>query len=147
MRGNNKHGGHGTLTYARWKSMMQRCNDPKHINYARYGGRGIAVCEHWQSFSNFLNDMGECHNSNMTIDRIKNEVGYEPGNCRWITKEEQSRNRTNCVLLTFNGVTQNVTDWAAAVGIPANSLHARLYLGWSTERALTQPLKKRGANQ
>lgn len=145
--GNFKHGGHGTLTYARWKSMMQRCSDENHINYSRYGGRGIVVCERWKSFDAFLADMGECPGKSMTLDRKDNNTGYQPGNCRWATKTEQNRNRSMAVMLTHNGITQSVTEWAAAIGIPANSLHARLYLGWTTERALTQPLKKRGVHK
>ena len=142
-----RHGGHGTLTYARWKSMMQRRNDPNHNHYARYGGRGIKVCDRWKAFDSFRADMGECPGVAMTVDRIKNELGYEPGNCRWATKAEQNRNRSHCIQLTHNGITQNVTDWATAIGIPANSLHKRLYLGWSVERALTQPLKSHGVRK
>lgn len=143
--GNTKHNGHGSLTYARWKSMRQRCTDPKHPHYGRYGGRGITVCERWNDYALFLLDMGECPSTEMTLERIKIDFGYQPGNCKWLPKAEQSKNRSSCVLLTHNGITQNVTDWAAAVGISANSLHKRIYLGWTTERALTQPLKPRGA--
>ena len=145
--GNLKHGGHGTLTYARWKSMMQRCSDSNNTNFERYGGSGITVCDRWHSFDAFLADMGECKDKTLTLDRLKNDIGYQPGNCRWATKKEQNLNRSMTVLLTHNGITQSVSEWATAIGIPANSLHARLYLGWSTERALTQPLKKRGVRK
>lgn len=145
--GNFKHGGHGTLTYARWKSMMQRCNDPKHARYAHYGGRGISVCERWQQYPAFLEDMGECPSKDMTLDRLKNDVGYEPGNCQWATKADQNRNRSHCVPLTHNGVTMNATDWALAVGMTPNTLLQRLYLGWTPERALTTPVKSRGVRQ
>jgi hypothetical protein len=139
-----RHDGHGTLTYARWKSMMQRCNNPKASNYAYYGGQGIKVCPRWHSYAAFLSDMGECPSPKMTLDRKDNKLGYEPGNCQWVTQAEQNRNRSYCVLLTHNGITQNVTDWAAAIGIPANSLNMRIRLGWDVDRALTTPLKKRG---
>lgn len=142
-KGNTKHGGHGTLTYSRWKSMMQRCNDTNHVAYPRYGGAGVAVSERWRDFASFLADMGECPGKEMTLDRIRNELGYEPGNCRWATTAEQNRNRAHCVSLTHNGITQNVTEWAAAVGMTPNALSMRLRLGWSVERALTQPLKAR----
>lgn len=145
--GNLKHGQHGTLTYARWKSMMQRCNDPKHARYAYYGGRGITVCERWQQYPAFLEDVGECPSTGMTLDRLKNDVGYEPGNCQWATKADQNRNRSHCVRLTHNGVTMNATDWALAVGMAPNTLLQRLYLGWSTERALTTPVKSRGVHK
>lgn len=72
-KGNTKHGGHGTLTYSRWKSMMQRCNNKTHKDYPNYGGRGIKVCEHWYDFAAFLIDMNECPDKGMTIDRLDNE--------------------------------------------------------------------------
>ena len=123
--------------------MMQRCNDTSHVGYPRYGGAGVTVCECWHDFASFLTDMGECPGKEMTLDRIRNELGYEPGNCQWATKADQNRNRAHCVLLTHNGTTQNVTDWAEAVGMTPNALSMRLRLGWSVERALTQPLKAR----
>lgn len=141
------HGGHGTLTYARWKSMLQRCNDPQATNYKYYGGRGIKVCERWQDFTHFLADMGECPSAAMTLDRRKNNLGYAPGNCRWATQAEQNRNRSHCVPLTYNGETKNVADWAASLGVKANALSMRLRLGWSVERTLTTPMKKRGTTK
>lgn len=142
--GNRKHGGHGTLTYARWKSMIQRCTNPAATNFKDYGGKGISVCERWrQSFAAFLSDMGECPSVDMTLDRHDNSKGYEPGNCRWATMAEQNRNRSHCVMLTHNGITQNITDWAMALGMRPQTLTERLRLGWSPERALTQPVKTR----
>lgn len=141
--GNVKHGGHGTLTYARWKSMMQRCNNPKATNYKYYGELGVTVCKRWQDFASFLADMGECPDISMTLDRLRNELGYEPGNCRWATQAEQNRNRSHNVPLTHNGVTRNLADWAKATGMTPNALAMRLRLGWTVERALTQPLKTR----
>lgn len=139
-----RHGGHGTLTYARWKSMMQRCHTKSSESFARYGGRGITVCERWHSFAAFLEDMGECPNSSMTLERDNNDGNYEPRNCRWAPKTEQSKNRSNCIKLTHNGITRNATDWAIAIGMSPNTLLMRLRLGWSTERALTTPLKPSG---
>jgi hypothetical protein len=135
------HGGCGTLTYARWKSMMQRCNTPSCGNYKYYGALGVTVCDHWHDFPNFRDDMGECPDRSMTLDRIENAKGYEPGNCRWITQAEQNKNRTHCVMLEHDGVTKNVADWAADIGMTANALSMRLRLGWSVEKALTTPLK------
>lgn len=123
--------------------MMQRCYGKNASNYKYYGALGITVCERWHDYATFLSDMGECPDRTMTLDRLENSRGYEPGNCKWSTQAEQNRNRSHCVQLTFNGVTKNVTDWAGDVGMSANALNQRLYLGWSIERALTQPLKKR----
>ena len=139
--GNIKHGQHGTLTYRRWKSMRQRA--------AKTTGYYAAVecCARWASFDAFLADMGECPDASMTLDRIKNDLDYEPGNCQWKTQAEQNRNRSYCIQLTHNGITKNITDWAASIGIPANTLNMRIRLGWSIERALTQSLKSRGVSK
>lgn len=72
--------------------MFTRCRNPNHEAHYRYGGAGIDVCERWESFENFLMDMGE-RPAGTSIDRIDNARGYEPDNCRWATKLEQSRNR------------------------------------------------------
>jgi hypothetical protein len=86
------HGHTGTSIYNRWKEMMGRCYNPKHPRYADYGGRGIRVCERWHDFTNFLADMGEPP-PGLTLDRIDNNKGYEPGNCRWATVQEQNTNQ------------------------------------------------------
>jgi hypothetical protein len=85
--------GNRTATYNSWVDMKKRCSNPKHKNYADYGGRGISVCEAWSnSFASFLADMGE-RPDGLTLDRIDNSKGYEPGNCRWATRVAQARNR------------------------------------------------------
>lgn len=143
-RGNLKHGGHGTLTYARWRSMLQRCNNPNATNYRYYGAVGIRVHARWHEFANFLADMGECPTPAMTLDRINNDLGYEPGNCRWATKAEQNKNRpAHRVDLTYNGVTKSVAAWSVETGITANLISMRLRLGWNVERTLTTPVNRR----
>lgn len=86
------HGGYGTPTYASWASMIQRCKNPNRPNYAWYGGRGVRICAAWEKFENFLRDMGE-RPAGRTLDRLDPDGHYEPANCRWATKLEQSRNR------------------------------------------------------
>lgn len=136
--GNVKHGLTGTLTYKRWKSMRQRAAKVQG-HYA-----AIACCTRWASFEAFLADMGACPEG-YTLDRIDNQCGYEPGNCRWATVAQQNANRTSVVMLSHAGVTKSVADWARDLGINANVIRQRLYLGWDATRALTTPVTKRGA--
>lgn len=85
------HGMTKSATYRTWTAMKFRCSSPSHVAYARYGGRGVRVCERWLVFENFLEDMGE-RPPDRTLDRIDSDGDYEPGNCRWATSAQQGRN-------------------------------------------------------
>ena len=89
---NKTHGLADTPMYNAWRTMRARCSNPTHENYRHYGGRGIRVCARWESFENFLADMGE-RPEGKEIDRINNNGHYKPGNCRWVTHAENVRNR------------------------------------------------------
>lgn len=136
---NKKHGKHGTREYIAWKAMRQRCNDPNSIGYPNYGGRGIKVCDRWDDFSLFFADIGPAPSTAHTPERIDNDGNYEPGNVRWATRAEQSRNTRVNHLLTFQGRTQPVVDWADELGLKRDTVYRRLYRGWSIEKTLTTP--------
>lgn len=139
-----KHGHAHTKIYKVWAAMKDRCNNPNNTHFAEYGGRGIAVCERWtESFANFLADMGE-RPEGMTIDRIDNAGNYEPSNCRWATRTRQQRNRRVNRLLTVNGETKCVSDWAAITGVPRGRIASRLDRGWTEEAAVMTPLLNQG---
>jgi hypothetical protein len=132
--------GKRTKTYGVWNHMLSRCRNPNVINYERYGARGIKVCERWQIFDNFLEDMGEPPEGT-SIDRIDNNGNYEPGNCRWATLKEQNRNRRNNIKIDFNGETLVLADWAKRFDIPYSVMLWRYRKGW-TEAKLMQPSRK-----
>lgn len=136
-----KHGGSGTPEYSTWRAMQERCHNPSHVSWAQYGGRGIFVCERWRGpdgFLHFTEDMGP-RPERTTIDRIDGAKGYEPGNCRWATAKDQSANRRNSILLTFNGETLPLSEWTERLGCGKNTIDERLRRGWSVERALSTP--------
>jgi len=132
--------GEWTREYTVWAAMLQRCSNPNNTAFDRYGGRGITVCDRWKSFENFFSDMGP-RPANMSIDRIDNNKGYEPNNCRWATETEQQRNKTSSRLLTWDGQTLCVSEWAELLGVPSRRIISRLARGWDVERALTFPLQ------
>jgi hypothetical protein len=127
-------------SYRSWYSMIDRCTNPSKKGWENYGGRGIAVCERWRKFANFLSDMGDRPNG-LSLDRIDNDKNYEPGNCRWATRGEQARNRRSNRLLTYKGETHVMKDWATILGIKYITLRYRLFvLGWTVEKALETPV-------
>lgn len=140
---NYRHGMHNTSIYRRWASMKCRCHNPNHHKYADYGGRGIRVCDRWHDFVLFMQDMPAQPTSKHELDRIDNDKGYEPGNVRWVTRKRQLRNTRQCRFLTCDGVTLTTTEWAERLGVSKHSLASRLKLGWSDERALTTPFRRK----
>lgn len=142
-RGWSKHPMH-----KRWAAMIDRCTNTKNPDWKNYGGRGIGVCEAWVNGSDgltglerFIADMGEPP-SGHSIERRDNSRGYEPGNCIWADKKVQSRNRRGLRLVSWRGETRSVGEWAEITGIPYFTLMRRIKLGWTAERALTEPPRK-----
>jgi len=133
----------GTPTHRSWLSMLARCSNPRAPDYPRYGGRGITVCERWKKFVNFYEDMGTRPDERQ-LDRSDNNGNYEPGNCRWATREEQGRNKRNNRILIFRGESKPLVEWAEIFRIKRSVVSLRLnQLGWSIEKALTTPVQTR----
>lgn len=136
-----RHGGK-TAEFKVWVGIKQRCLDPNSKIYFRYGGRGITICQRWlDSYENFISDMGRRPTALHTIERKDNDGPYDPSNCRWATRTEQANNRRTNHRLTYNGETLSIAEWSRKVGIAQMTLCARIKYGWSTEKALTQPLR------
>ncbi len=119
------HGQSNDPIYSVWEGMKARCQNPNSISYPNYGGRGIKVCERWQSFENFAADMGPRPDF-AEIDRIDNDGPYSPENCRWVTKAGNANNRRTTRLIEFNGETKSVSEWAKHLGIQVSTLDYRL---------------------
>ena len=130
-----KHGGCHTEAYKSWEKMKARCENKSQYGYESYGGRGIVVCDRWQSFALFFEDMGE-RPAGMSIDRIDVNGNYEPGNCKWSTVKEQSRNKRNNRNLVINNESRTVVEWAEIAGIRDSIIRRRLARGWSHQEAV-----------
>ena len=144
-----KHGMYKTHLYKAWVSMKERCENPNFKKYALYGGRGIKVCDEWHDFAAFArwavqNGFDEnAERSKRTLDRINPDGNYEPANCRWVSYTIQNRNKRTNRNITFNGETKTAAEWSAALGGDRHSVINRLESGWSVERAVTEPLRRK----
>lgn len=139
------HGKRKTRIYSIWTDMKTRCNNPNRPKYARYGGRGIKLCDEWnndfQAFYDWAMDNG--YSDTLTIDRIDNNGNYCPENCRWITMAEQAANKSTIHYITHNGETLSMAEWARQTGIPRQVLKDRICrYGWEPDRALKVPVRK-----
>lgn len=125
--------------YNIWVGMRQRILNPKASGYANYGGRGITFDPTWNSFEQFIEDMGLPPSESHTLDRRDPNGNYCKGNCRWVTMDVQVRNRRTSVILEYDGRRMNLVDWAKALGIHPMTLRGRLDKGWPLEKALSVP--------
>lgn len=134
-----KHGFRYGPEYQSWLNAKARCHNTNHPRYAEWGGRGIEVCAEWRSdFKKFLEHVGHKPAREHTLDRIDGSRGYEPGNVRWSTKSEQSRNRPGFVRsIEFRGKTVCLSELAAEVGMNREKLKYRLDKGWPIEKVIT----------
>lgn len=130
--------------YKTWSNMKSRCYNPKNNRYHRYGARGITVCDEWRSdfeaFQQWAHSAG--YREDLTIERIDNDKGYHPDNCRWATRKEQSNNRENNILISYGGEAHTLSEWAEKLGIDYHTLLRRYhFLKWSIKDTLTTPVK------
>ena len=128
-----------TPEYCAWVNMKNRVKDAVSPNHKNYAGRGIGVCERWDIFENFLADVGQRPTSKHTVERVNNDLGYSPENCKWGTRTEQSRNRRNRHILTYKGETKCVGEWADLTKLPLQTIYSRLRFGYTPEEALETP--------
>jgi hypothetical protein len=138
-----KHGLHKAPEYQTWADMLARCTNPASGNWHHYGGRGIRVCKRWKGpsgFQNFYADMGP-RPKETSLDRINNDDGYKPSNCRWASTAEQANNTRSVHSLTYQGQTLSVSQWSRQLGIGVPAIFSRIRLGWPTDRILTTPTK------
>lgn len=145
LRHGHARGRDSSPEYRTWRLIKDRCHNPMTPAYSSYGGQGINVCDRWRgSFENFLADMGprppnpEGKRRYWSIDRIDNNKGYEPGNCRWATPAEQRSNtRQHRYIIAF-GETKTLTEWCRQFDLKVGTVQERLSLGWHPERALAE---------
>lgn len=121
--------------YTCWKHMIQRCTNESNPKYPRYGGRGIEVCERWidkeTGFNRFCEDMGPMP-IGLSIERIDNDKGYSPDNCRWATPLEQSNNVNRNIWIEYNGQRKTSSQWARELGLYTQQIQYRYHAGWSS---------------
>lgn len=138
---NLRHGKSGTPAHNAWLRMRDRCKNDRSPG-GDYGRRGVTVCARWDSFENFLEDMGQPP-AGTSLDRIDVNGNYEPSNCRWATRKQQARNTRANTMLELRGARRTIAEWSEVTGIKPATICVRLASGLSVEDALTRPVVQR----
>ena len=141
-----KHGLRYKKLYAVHQSIKARCYNKNNKQYKDYGGRGIVVCDEWlgeHGAENFIKwSLSNGYANNLTIDRIDNDKGYSPNNCRWTTPKEQGNNTRRNHYITYNGETHTLSQWAEILNLNRATLNSRINLyHWDIEKAFQTPCK------
>ena len=125
--------------YGVWCAIKRRCYNKNSTYYEEYGGRGITMCDGWRDHYEAFRDWAHAsgYTDKLTIDRIDNDEGYSPENCRCVDCVAQANNRRSNINITYNGETHTLTEWADIVGVNPKTMFSRYYAGWSIERMLT----------
>lgn len=140
-KGATRHGQSGSPTYNSWAGMLQRCQNPAATKYPEYGARGVTVCDAWQSFQNFYDDMG-ARPPGTTIDRIDGSKGYEPGNCRWASRQQQQSNLRSNWSIDYGGRSYTLAELARELDVLAPTLKYRIEQDWPRERWSDKPRQR-----
>lgn len=131
-----------------WLDMKRRCTSQSSVSFAGYGGRGIDVCSRWmESFDNFIQDMGSRPSGGYSIDRIDNDRGYSPDNCRWATRTAQMRNQRRNLVITIDGESKCATEWGEVAGVNPALVTYRINHGWSPRDAVFTPPRPRAPSR
>lgn len=140
---NTRHSDYRSLTYNSWAGMVERCTNPNHKSFWKYGEKGVKVCERWRDYRLFMEDMGPRPSKEHSIDRIDYTGSYEPGNCRWATYLEQANNTPQNVNLTVLGETKSLAAWSRdfRCSICPQTIGKRLARGWDESAAVLAPAK------
>lgn len=144
-----KHNGRGTRLYGIWKTMKNRCYNQNAPKYKMYGERGISVCTEWKDdFTKFRDwSFKNGYAENLTIDRIDNNKGYSPENCRWVSAKVQANNTRRNHCITYKGIVHTMAEWGELLNIPYYVLQDRIVKHkWDIERAFTQKIRKSNKN-
>ena len=143
IKRNVTHGMAYSLEYGIWAAIIKRCTNPRTQNFKHYGGRGIAVCNEWRNdFMAFYNHVGRRPSAKYSIDRIKNDGNYEPGNVRWTTQDVQTNNSRKNHNITIYGWTLSLSNWARFVGLKRTTLSNRINIrNWPLAKAIFTPIK------
>ena len=143
------HGDSHKRLHNTWLGMKARCFNKNEPRYKWYGERGIIVCDEWKNdylaFKEWALNNG--YNDKLTIDRIDNNKGYTPENCRWVDMKTQQNNRRNNHYITFRSETHTIMQWSEITGISYGTILNRIKLGWTTERVLTEPIHEKCRNR
>lgn len=136
------HGMSDSRLYRIWRGMKDRCYRRENVCYAYYGGRGIKVCDEWaSSFEVFVKwALQSGYDAALTLDRIDVDGDYCPENCKWATRLDQAQNRRCIRLLTYQGETKPLWEWAEITGVPVSLISGRVSRGWPAERIFTEPV-------
>lgn len=136
-----KHGHSTSRLYITWENIKDRCSNPQNKRHASYYDRHITICEEWKNnFEAFyIWAIKNGYSENLTIDRIDNNKGYTPDNCRWVSQKIQQRNRRNNHYITYNNETHCMSEWCEILGLKYGTICSRINRNWDIERAFTTP--------